>query len=75
MIHEIWLFKGIHYKYDFHGQDILSDINLTIKTGAQKAFVGFQDLGKSTLAKMMVNFYNPSQGEIMTGGSEFKSYW
>ena len=59
-------FKGIHYKYDY-GQDILSDINLTIKQGSKIALVGISGSGKSTLAKMMVNFYNPSQGEIRLG--------
>ena len=59
-------FKGIHYKYDY-GQDILSDINLTIKQGSKIALVGVSGSGKSTLAKMMVNFYNPSQGEIRLG--------
>ena len=59
-------FKGIHYKYEY-GQDILSDINLTIKQGSKIALVGVSGSGKSTLAKMMVNFYNPSQGEIRLG--------
>ena len=59
-------FKGIHYKYDY-GQDILSDINLTIKQGSKIALVGISGSGKSTLAKMMVNFYNPNQGEIRLG--------
>ena len=59
-------FKGIHYKYEY-GQDILSDINLTIKQGSKIALVGISGSGKSTLAKMMVNFYNPSQGEIRLG--------
>ena len=59
-------FKKVHYKYDY-GQDILSDINLTIKQGSKIALVGVSGSGKSTLAKMMVNFYNPSQGEIRLG--------
>lgn len=59
-------FKKVHYKYEY-GQDILSDINLTIKHGSKIAFVGVSGSGKSTLAKMMVNFYNPSQGEIRLG--------
>ena len=59
-------FKGIHYKYEY-GQDILSDINLTIKQGSKIALVGISGSGKSTLAKMMVNFYSPSQGEIRLG--------
>ena len=59
-------FNKVHYKYDY-GQDILSDINLTIKHGSKIAFVGVSGSGKSTLAKMMVNFYNPNQGEIRLG--------
>ena len=59
-------FKKVHYKYDY-GQDILSDINLTIKHGSKISFVGISGSGKSTLAKMMVNFYSPNQGEIRLG--------
>ena len=59
-------FKGIRYKYEY-GQDILSDINLTIKQGSKIALVGISGSGKSTLAKMMVNFYSPNQGEIRLG--------
>ena len=59
-------FKGIHYKYEY-GQDILSDINLTIKQGSKIALVGISGSGKSTLAKMMVNFFSPNQGEIRLG--------
>ena len=59
-------FKKVHYKYDY-GQDILSDINLTIKQGSKIALVGISGSGKSTLAKMIVNFYSPSQGEIRLG--------
>lgn len=59
-------FKKVHYKYDY-GQDILSDINLTIKQGSKIALVGISGSGKSTLAKMIVNFYNPNQGEIRLG--------
>ena len=38
-------FKGIRYKYEY-GQDILSDINLTIKQGSKIALVGISGSGK-----------------------------
>ncbi|SNL62058.1 competence factor transporting ATP-binding protein/permease ComA [Streptococcus pneumoniae] len=60
-------FKQVHYKYGY-GRDVLSDINLTVPQGSKVAFVGISGSGKTTFAKMMVNFYDPSQGEISLGG-------
>lgn len=46
----------------------LSDINLTINHGEKVAFVGESGTGKSTLAKLLVNFYEPIAGKISYDG-------
>ena len=55
-------FKQVHYKYGY-GRDVLSDINLTIPQGSLKWFSGILRVRQDHLAKMMVNFTTPSQGD------------
>jgi ABC-type bacteriocin transporter len=46
----------------------LSDINLTIKHGEKVAFIGESGTGKSTLAKLLVDFYEPVAGTVAYDG-------
>lgn len=43
---------------------ILKDINLSILQGEKIAFVGESGAGKTTLAKLLLNFYQPEEGNI-----------
>lgn len=47
---------------------ILSRINLRIPAGKTTAIVGSSGSGKSTLLKMLMRFYEPSDGQITAGG-------
>ena len=59
------------YRYGF-GSHTLSDLNLTIKQGEKVSLVGISGTGKTTLAKMIVNFYEPNQGNIRLGNMDLK---
>ncbi|WP_052947340.1 peptidase domain-containing ABC transporter [Aneurinibacillus tyrosinisolvens] len=56
--------KNVSFRYDSFGSDILSDINLTIKSGEKVAIVGESGSGKSTLSKLLLGLYSPSKGCI-----------
>ena len=54
-------------KVNFHygeGATILPDFDLTIPAGQTIALVGTTGAGKSTLAKLVARFYDPSEGAV-----------
>ena len=65
-------FDDLSYKYGF-GRDTLTDINLTIKQGDKVSLVGVSDSGKTTLAKMIVNFFDPYKGQITINHQDIKN--
>jgi ATP-binding cassette, subfamily B, bacterial len=52
--------------------DVLHDVNLTIGNGERLALVGPTGAGKSTLAKLVVRFYDPRVGSISMGGVDLR---
>lgn len=64
-------FEEISYKYGF-GRDTLSDINVTIKQGDKISLVGISGSGKTTFAKMIVNFFSPYKGRITINNNDLK---
>jgi ATP-binding cassette subfamily B protein len=54
------------------GADVLSDVQLTIAPGERLALVGPTGAGKSTLAKLVVRFYDPRSGAVSFGGVDLR---
>ena len=54
-------------------EEILKNINLKVSTGEKIAIVGETGCGKSTLAKLLVGFYNSYNGLIKYNESDIKS--
>ena len=57
-----------HVSKSYDDKLILKDVSLLVERGSKIAFVGQNGQGKTTLAKMMVHFYAPNQGDICLGG-------
>lgn len=56
--------ENVSYKYGF-GLPVIDDISLLIKPGEKIALVGTSGSGKSTFAKLLVNFFEPDSGLIL----------
>jgi ATP-binding cassette subfamily B protein len=52
--------------------DVLHDVSLAIAPGERLALVGPTGAGKSTLAKLIVRFYDPRVGAISMGGVDLR---
>ena len=76
--HDI-LLQNLSFRYDGTTQPVLSGLNLTIPAGKVTAIVGTSGSGKTTLIKLMLGFYEPTEGQIMVGGSPLQHinvrYW
>jgi ATP-binding cassette, subfamily B, bacterial len=51
---------------------VIEDVNLRIAAGETVAFVGQTGAGKSTMAKLVTRFYDPTQGRVLIDGHDIK---
>lgn len=54
------------------GPPVLLDVSLTVEPGERLALVGPTGAGKSTLAKLMARFYDPTEGRVTLGGVDLR---
>ena len=65
-------FKDVTFKYNT-GETVLKDFNLKIKQGSSVALVGHTGSGKSTLVNLICRFYEPTKGEILIDGVDYRT--
>lgn len=65
-------FKDVSFSYKGTDKNVLSNFNLQIKKGQNVAFVGETGSGKSTIINLICRFYEPTTGEILIDGKNYK---
>jgi ABC-type multidrug transport system fused ATPase/permease subunit len=60
--------KNVSFAYPDSEANVLSNVNLNVKSGAMVAVVGPSGSGKSTLVDLLLGMYVPSDGEITISG-------
>ena len=65
------VYKNVNFSYE-QGKQILKGINIDIKKGQTVAFVGSSGSGKSTIANLVLRFYDVDNGEILVDGINIK---
>ena len=67
--HTIFL-NNVSFSYDALSAKVLKDIILEIPAGKVTAIVGSSGSGKTTLMKLLMRFYEPTEGKIYTDRTE-----
>ena len=64
------VFENLDFNYG--EEPVLCNINLTVKSGQLVAFVGKTGSGKTTLANLLLRFYDPMHGAVKIGGVDLR---
>jgi ATP-binding cassette subfamily B protein len=70
-IHGEITFDHVTFGYD-PAKPVVRDIDLEIAAGETVAFVGQTGAGKSTLAKLITRFYDPTEGRVLIDGHDIR---
>lgn len=65
-------FKNVNFIYPDTGIQALRDFNLSIKAGEKIAVIGKTGSGKSTIAQLLLRFYDATGGSIQMEGVNLK---
>ena len=67
-------FEDVHFAYGLRGgelgDEVLHGIDLDVPAGTTVALVGHTGAGKSTIAKLLARFYEPTSGRIAIDGRD-----
>ena len=66
-------FRDVSFDYG-DGIDVLNNVSFTISAGERVALVGASGAGKSTIANLLLRFYQPQSGKILIDGLEIEKY-
>jgi ATP-binding cassette subfamily B protein len=61
--------NGISFSYPTTPTDVIHDLTLDLRPGERLAIVGATGAGKSTLAKLLMGFYQPTSGSVRVRGT------
>ncbi len=65
-------FKNVGFRYPEQPIDALSDVSFKINAGEKVAFIGRIGSGKSTIEKLMLGLYEPSEGSILLDDTDIR---
>ena len=60
-------FRDVRFEY-VPGRPVLPDLNFTVAAGQTVALVGTTGAGKTTIAKLVARFYDPTSGSVTLDG-------
>ena len=66
-------FRNVSFGYNEAENYVLSDISFTAEKGKVTAIIGSTGSGKSTVANLVMRFYDVNKGEILFAGKDIRS--
>lgn len=65
-------FRDVTFRYPDGGENVLEHFSLKIPAGTTVAIVGETGAGKSTLVNLACRFFEPTEGEILIDGVDYR---
>jgi ABC-type multidrug transport system fused ATPase/permease subunit len=65
-------FESVRFSYG-RGPEVLHGIDLDVSPGTTVALVGHTGAGKSTIAKLLARFYDPTEGRLAIDGVDLRA--
>lgn len=65
-------FKNVVFHYPGSKTRVLDDVSFTIEPGEKVAIVGRVGSGKSTIARLVLGLYQPSEGQVLIDGADVR---
>ncbi len=69
-----FVFDNVSFKYPKAERYALKNLNLTLAAGERLAVVGLNGAGKSTMIKLLLRLYEPTEGRILLNGVDVREY-
>jgi ATP-binding cassette subfamily B protein len=66
-------FQGVRFGYGRDLPEVLHGLELDVPAGMTVALVGHTGAGKSTIAKLLARFYDPTEGRITVDGHDLRT--
>lgn len=66
--------EGVSFHYQNGVEDVLKDVSLSLPIGKVTALVGENGAGKSTLVSLLTRMYDPVEGRIALGETDFSQF-
>lgn len=67
-------FRNVSFSYAAGERPILKNVSFLVEQGKKLALVGTTGSGKSTVIKLLLRFYEPTEGQILIDGRDIKEY-
>src|SRR3989344_3038525 len=67
-------FRRVSFTYSDENREVLRNVSFKVKPGEKLALVGLSGSGKTTVVKLLLRFYEPSEGKIFLDGRDIRRY-
>jgi ATP-binding cassette subfamily B protein/ATP-binding cassette subfamily C protein len=67
-------FRGVSFRYPGQNNYALKNINLAIQAGEKLSVIGENGAGKTTMTKLLMRLYRPTEGKILLNGVDIQEY-